>query len=145
MGIGTTAWRTLAWWVLASAIVAGVIGVCLSAAGVDSTARSALVLIFYAVVPTMAIFGLLRSFDRFARIILACTANVVILTLIATVMLAEGVWSPVGGLLVVAGVSAACLVIQWTPVRQRVAAKVTAWRDARRDRVIQTNSAEEDE
>lgn len=143
--MGITAWRTLASWVLASAIVAGVIGVCLSVAGVDSTARSALVLIFYAVVPTMAIFGLLRSFDRLARIILACAANVVILTLTATVMLAEGVWSPVGGLLVVASFSAACLVIQWRPVRQRVAAKVTAWRDSRRDRMSRTAGAEENE
>ena len=127
-------WRSSARWALATAIVAGAVGVGMSLAGIDSAARAALVLLFMALAPTTAFYGLLRSFDRFARIILACTANVVILTLAATVMLAEGVWSPVGGLLAVACVTAVCLVLQWTPIRRPLVARAQAWRNVIRER-----------
>jgi len=144
MGTGATAWRRLARWVLVIAMVAGAVGVGMSLAGIDSAARTALVLLFLAVVPTTAIYALLRSFDRLARIILACTANVVFLALTATIMLAEGMWSPVGGLLAVAGIAAACLLVQWTPVRQRLAARGPAGRNAPRDQVGQTNAIDQE-
>jgi hypothetical protein len=112
----------------------------MSLADINSPARTALVLLFLAVGPTTAVYGLLRSFDPFARIILACTVTVAFLTLTATVMLAEGVWSPLGGLLAVAGITAVCLVAQWAPVRQRVAARLPARRSAKRDRVGQPNA-----
>jgi hypothetical protein len=144
MGTGTTAGRSWAGWVLATAMVAGAAGVSMSLAGVHSPVRTTLVLLFLAVAPTTAIYGLLGSFDPFARIILACTVSVVFLTLTATVMLAEGMWSPTGGLLAVAGITAVCLLAQWAPVRQRVAAKLAAWRSATRVGVGQTNAVDKE-
>ncbi len=142
MGTGATPRRALARWVLATAIVAGAVGVGMSLAGMHSTTRVVLVLLFLAVAPTTAIYGLLGSFDRFARIVLACTVNVVFLTLTATVMLAEGVWSPIGELLAVAGVTAACLVVQWPPVRRPLVARALAWRNAVRDRLGQAKASD---
>jgi hypothetical protein len=109
-------------WVLGAVIVAGGVGVVLRLAGVQSAVCSALVLLFLAVAPTVAIYGLLRSFDRFARIILAGTADIVFLTLTATLMLAEGLWSPRGGLVAVVVITLVGLVGQWPPVRRRVVA-----------------------
>jgi len=113
-------------WTLLIASVAGVVGVGMALAGVHSPARAVLVLVFLAVVPTVAIAGLLRSFDLFARIILAGAANITILTLTATIMLAEGVWSPVAGLLGVTVATLLCLVAQWPPVRERVGTAVAS-------------------
>ena len=112
---------------LGMVIVAGGVGVVLRLVGVHSAATSALVLLFLAVAPTVAVYGLLHSFDSFARIILAGTVNVVFLTLLATVMLTEGIWSPVGGLWAVTGITLACLLAQWPPV-SRLVARVTATR-----------------
>jgi uncharacterized membrane protein len=120
--------------VVAVASMAGLIGIGMTVAGVHSALRAILVLLFLAIVPTAAIAGLLHSFDLFARIILALAANITILTLTSLIMLAEGVRSPVAGLLAVAGVSAVLLVAQWTPARRRVRTGVTAWRAAVRTR-----------
>jgi hypothetical protein len=109
-------------WVLGAAVAAGAAGVGLAAAGVDSPLRSVLVLLFLAVAPTVAIAGLLRTMDGFARVIIACAADVVLLGLVSMIMLAEGVWSPVHGLLAVAVITALCLVAQLPPVRRRAAA-----------------------
>jgi hypothetical protein len=113
-------------WLLVVASVAGVVGVGMALAGVHSPARAVLVVVFLAVVPTVAIAGLLRSFDLFARIILAGAATITILTLTATIMLAEGVWSPVAGLLGVTVATLLCLVAQWPPVRERVGTAVAS-------------------
>jgi hypothetical protein len=142
MGTGGTESRSWVGWVVAAAITAGSVGVGLRLADSDSGARAPLVLLFLAMAPTTAIYGLLRSFDPFARILLACTVNVVFLTLTATVMLAEGVWSPTGGLAVVAGITAVCLLAQWTPVRQRVTGALPARRQAKPEAVDQTNVLE---
>jgi hypothetical protein len=109
-------------WVLAAAVAAGSAGVGLAAAGVASPLRSALVLLFLAVAPTVAIAGLLRTLDSFARVIIACAADVVLLGLVAMIMLAEGVWSPVHGLLVVAAITALCLAAQVPAIRRRAVA-----------------------
>ncbi len=94
---------------------AGSVGVILALAGVQSPIRTVLVLLFLAVAPTAAIFSLLRGFDGFARLILACVSTIVLLSLIAMIMLAAGLWSPTGGLLAVAGISAACALARLTP------------------------------
>jgi hypothetical protein len=109
-------------WVLGAAVAAGAAGVGLAAAGVASPLRSVLVLLFLAVAPTVAIAGLLRTMDSFARVIIACAADVVLLGLVAMIMLAEGVWSPVHGLLAVAVITALCLVAQIPAVRRRAVA-----------------------
>jgi uncharacterized membrane protein len=121
------AWLTRA--VLGLAIAAGAVGVALEFAGVRSLARVVLVLLFLAVAPTTAIAGLLRTTDRFARVMIAATANVCLIALIAIVMLAEGLWSPTGGLAAVTVITAACLVAQVPMVRRRI--KITSWRPGR--------------
>jgi len=105
---------------LAVAVAAGAAGVGLAVAGVDSPVRAALVLVFLAVAPTTAIAGLLRWHDRFARVVIAGTTTVAILDLIAIVMLAEGAWSPAGGLLAVTVITAGCFLAQLPPVKQKV-------------------------
>lgn len=101
-----------------AAVAAGATGLALEAAGVRSALRAVLVLLFLLVAPTAAVAGLLRGFDHFARLIIAFAATIAILALTAIVMLLAGAWSPAGGLLAVAGMSAACLAIQLPPVRR---------------------------
>jgi hypothetical protein len=107
---------------LAVAVAAGAAGVGLAVAGVDSPVRAALVLVFLAVAPTTAIAGLLRWLDPFARVIIAGTTTVVILALTAIVMLAEGAWSPTGGLLAVTVITAGCFLAQLPPVKRKITA-----------------------
>lgn len=130
-------------WVLGLTIAAGGAGVVMRIFGVHSAIVSTLVLLFLAVAPTAAIYGLLHSFDPFARIILACTLTVVFLTLMATLMLAEGVWSPLGGLLVVTGITLACFVAQWPPVKRQLAGATThLWRRTNRNRLDHAGAAD---
>ncbi|HXZ76067.1 MAG TPA: hypothetical protein VEH31_35070, partial [Streptosporangiaceae bacterium] len=78
-----------------------------------------LVLLFLAAVPTMAVAGLLRGLDTFARIFTACVATLVINVLVAETMLAAGVWSPDGGLVVVVAITALIGAVQLPAVRIR--------------------------
>jgi hypothetical protein len=117
-------------WALGITGLAGAVGVALELAGVHSGARSVLVLLFLAIAPTAAIAGLLRTVDVLARLVIACTANIAILTLTGIIMIGEGVWSPTGGLLVVSGLTAACAIVQLPPVRQRLTARTASWRMA---------------
>jgi hypothetical protein len=96
---------------------AGAAGAILGLAGVDSPVRAALVLIFLAVTPTAAIAGLLGGLDGFARLVLACVTTIAVLTIVAMIMLAAGLWSPMGGLLAVAVISASCLITQRPAIR----------------------------
>jgi hypothetical protein len=123
-----TASITSARWVFGVLITAGGVGVVLRLAGIHSPLCSALVLLFVAVAPTVAIYGLLGSFDPYARLILACTTNVVFLTLTASLMLAEDVWSPLGGLVAVAVITMVALVAQWPPVRRLLTRAAASWR-----------------
>jgi hypothetical protein len=102
---------------------AGAAGVILALAGVHSPVRTALVFVFLAVAPTAAIAGLLRSFDPFARIILSVVTTLVIISIVAMILLASGLWSPIGELIAVALITGGCLAIQVPSVR----ARVTAW------------------
>jgi hypothetical protein len=108
-------------WLIRSAIVLAVAGSAaglgLAAAGVHSPVRTALVLLFLAVGPTAAVAGLLRGFPPFARVVIAGTADIIGIAVIAIIMLSVGLWSPTGGLMAVAGVTVACLVAQVPPAR----------------------------
>jgi hypothetical protein len=100
-----------------TAVAAGAAGAILGLAGVDSPVRAALVLIFLAVTPTAAIAALLGGLDGFARLVLACVTTIAVLTIVAMIMLAAGLWSPMGGLLAVAVISASCLITQRPAIR----------------------------
>jgi len=105
-----------------AAMGAGAVGVILALAGVHSPIRTALVLVFLAVAPTAAIAGLLGSFDPFARVILAVVTAVAVLSIVAMILLAGGLWSPIGELIGVAAITIICLVAQVPSVQARVAA-----------------------
>ena len=94
-----------------------------------------LVLVFFAVAPTAAIAGLLRGFDVFARLIIACVTAIAVISFIAMIMLAAGIWSPRGGLVAVALVSGACLLARrMGPVTTKIAERAT--RIAERARTV---------
>jgi len=114
-----------------AALGAGIAGFLVDLAGVRSGLVTVLVLIFIAVTPTTAIAGLLRGFDLFARLILTCVTTIAVLTLIAMIMLAIGVWSPKGGLVAIALVSGACLLAQHaSPIMSKIAERAEPLRQA---------------
>jgi [ribosomal protein S18]-alanine N-acetyltransferase len=112
--------------VLGAAVAAGVVGLGLALAGVDSAVRAILVLLFLAVAPTAAAAGLLRTLDGFARLIIAAAADITILALTAVIMLAVGMWSPTGGLMAVMVLTAVGWAAQWPAVRRAVRRAVSA-------------------
>ena len=101
---------------------AGAVGVIMALAGVHSPARTGLVLLFLVVAPTAAIAGLLRSFDPFARLILAVVTALAVYAILAMLLLSAGLWSPIGELIGVAVITVICLVAQIPSVQARVAA-----------------------
>jgi hypothetical protein len=105
-----------------AAMGAGAVGVILALAGVHSPVRTALVIVFLAVAPTAAIAGLLRGFDPFARVILSVVTTLVMLTIVAMILLASGLWSPIGELIGVAVITGGCLAVQIPSVRARARA-----------------------
>jgi hypothetical protein len=114
-----------------AALGAGIAGFLVNLAGVRSGLVTVLVLIFIAVAPTTAIAGLLRGFDLFARLILTCVTTIAVLSLIAMIMLAIGVWSPKGGLVAIALVSGACLLAQHaSPIMSKIAERAEPLRQA---------------
>lgn len=93
-------------------------------AGARSLLVTVLVLVFIAVAPTAAIAGLLRGFDVFARLVIACVTAIAVITFIAMIMLAAGIWSPRGGLIAVALLSGACLLARrMGPVAAKIAGR----------------------
>jgi hypothetical protein len=105
-----------------AAMGAGAVGVILALAGVHSPVRTALVILFLIVAPTAAIAGLLRSFDVFARLILAVVTAITVLSILGVILLSAGLWSPIGELAAVAVFTVGCLAAQVPAVRARVAA-----------------------
>jgi hypothetical protein len=105
-----------------AAMGAGAVGVILALAGVHSPIRTVLVLLFLVVAPTAAIAGLLRSFDPFARLILAVVTTIAVLSIVAMILLSAGLWSPIGELIGVAVITVICLAAQVPLVQARVAA-----------------------
>jgi hypothetical protein len=118
--------RWLAWAVIA----AGAVGVGMALADSSSPLRAPLVLLFLAAAPAIAVAGLLRGLDTFARIFAACAATVVINVLVAETMLAAGAWSPDGGLVVVVVITALIGAVQLPPVRTRARRYAPKWHAA---------------
>ena len=90
-------------------------------ANISSPVRAPLVLIFLLVAPAAAIAGLLDRFDGLARLIIAGTAAIVINFLVAEIMLAAGLWSPRGSVIVVTVITVVCALAQVARVRARLA------------------------
>lgn len=121
-----TAWRLLA----GAVIAAGMTGVALALADADTPLRAPLVLLFLAAVPTIGVARLLRGLDRPARIFAACAATVVINFLTAEAMLAAGIWSPDGTLIVVVVITALIGAVQLPAVRRRASHYAPTWHAA---------------
>jgi hypothetical protein len=122
----TPKYARLTSWSVRAAVAAGAAGVVADLAGARSLLVTVLVLIFFAVAPTAAIAGLLRGFDVFARLIIACVTAIAVITFIAMIMLAAGIWSPRGGLVAVALVSGACLLARrMGPIPTKIAGRAT--------------------
>jgi hypothetical protein len=128
--------------VIVAAVAAAAAGLGLAVAGVQSPARTVLVLLFLAAGPAAAVAGLLRGFPLASRLIIAGTADVVIIAAIAIIMLSMGLWSPTGGLLAVAGVTVACFAAQLPPVRRAFAAGWAAVWPGRAERADAGEQAE---
>jgi len=107
--------------IAAAVLAAGAVGVALELARVNSPARDPLVVLFLVAAPALAVAGLMRGIDGFARLIIGVTAAIVINSLVAVVMLAAGIWSPRAGLLAVAAISLAGLAVQLSPAGARLA------------------------
>ena len=117
-------------WLACAVIAAGLTGVALALADASTPLRAPLVLLFLAAVPTMAVAGLLRGLDTFARIFTACIAMVLINVLVAETMLAAGVWSADGGLVVVVVITALIGAVQLPVVRIWASRYAPKWRAA---------------
>ena len=87
----------------------------LALAGARMPLRTPVVLLFLAAAPTMAVAGLRRGLDAFARIFAACAAAIIINVMVAERMLAAGAWSPDGGLVVVVVITALIEAVQLPP------------------------------
>ena len=114
--------------VVGGAVAASAAALGLAAAGGPTALRAPLVLLFLFVAPTAAVAGLLRGLDHFARLVIAFATTIAILALTGIIMLLAGVWSPTGGLLAVAGITAACLAVQLPPIRRPFPARESAER-----------------
>ena len=131
----TPKYARLTSWSVRAAVAAGAAGVLADLAGARSVLVTVLVLVFFAVAPTAAIAGLLRGFDVFARLIIACVTAIAVITFIAMIMLAAVIWSPRGGLVAVALVSGACLLARrMGPITTKIAERAT--RIAERARTV---------
>jgi hypothetical protein len=131
----TTKYARLTSWSVRAAVAAGAAGVVADLAGARSLLVTVLVLVFFAVAPTAAIAGLLRGFDIFARLVIACVTAIAVITFIAMIMLAAGIWSPRGGLVAVVLVSGACLLARrMSPLTTKIAER--AARFAERARTV---------
>jgi hypothetical protein len=116
--------------VTAIAIAAGSLGAIMAIANVSSPVRAPLLLIFLLVAPAAAIAGLLDRFDGLARLIIAGTAAIVINFLVAEIMLAAGLWSPRGSVIVVTVITVVSALAQSARVRARLAQVLVPVRSA---------------
>jgi hypothetical protein len=116
--------------VTAVAIAAGSVGAIMAIANIGSPVRAPLVLSFLLVAPAAAIAGLLDRFDGLARLIIAGTAAIVINFLVAEIMLAAGLWSPRGSVIVVTVITVVCALAQVARVRARLAQVLAPVRSA---------------
>ena len=97
-----------------------------------STALQVLLLLLsVAVAPTMAIAGLLRGLDTFARLLMAATATIIINSLVAETTLSAGAWSPRMQLIAIVLITAAVTVVQLRPALAAVMARLSVRRAAK--------------
>ncbi|WP_030322346.1 hypothetical protein [Streptomyces sp. NRRL B-3229] len=92
-----------------SATAVGGFGALLALAGSDSPLRAPLVLFFLLAAPAAGIAAALRGLDPFARALAALAGSVVLNMLVAQAMLATHRWSPRGGVVAMAVLSALIL------------------------------------
>jgi hypothetical protein len=116
--------------VTAVAIAAGSVGAIMAIANISSPVRAPLLLIFLLVAPAAAIAGLLDRFDGLAQLIIAGTAAIVINFLVAEIMLAAGLWSPRGSVIVVTVITVVSALAQVARVRARLAQVLVPVRSA---------------
>jgi hypothetical protein len=93
------------------AVVAGSVSAILTFAHIDTPVRAPLVVIFLLAAPAAAVAGHLDRFDVLARLVIAGTAAVVINFLVAEIMLAAGLWSIRGGVIVIVAITVICTLI----------------------------------
>jgi hypothetical protein len=87
-------------------VLAGVTGAVLTLAGVESPATGPLTLVFVLAVPAICVGLLLGGLDVTARLIVSASASLVLAASIAEIMLVTSGWSPDGGIVATAIVSA---------------------------------------
>lgn len=93
---------------VAGAVAIGGIGAVLTLAGFTGPAIGALTLLFLVAAPSAAVSWAVAAEDVASRVALGFLGAVAVNAVVASVMLALGLWSPRGGLAAVAAVSAAC-------------------------------------
>ena len=93
------------------AVVAGSLSAILAIADIDTPVRAPLVVIFLLAAPAAAVAGLLDRFDILARLVIAGAAAVVIDFLVAEIMLAAGLWSVPGSIIVIAAITVICALL----------------------------------
>ena len=98
-------------------VAAGAVGVVLTLVGVRTPLQTLLLLLFLALAPAMAVAGLLRSPDKFARLLMAATATIVINCVVAEMTLATGGWSSRTQVISIVLITAAVTVVQLPRVR----------------------------
>jgi len=74
--------------------------------------RAVIAFWFLLICPGMAFVGLLGLSDRLTELILAIALSLTLDTIVAMAMVYAGVWSPIGGLLALAGQSTVGVVLQ---------------------------------
>ncbi|NEB02176.1 hypothetical protein G3I78_24385 [Streptomyces sp. SID13726] len=104
-----------------AATAVGALGAVLALTGSDSPLRAPLVLFFLLAAPATGIAVALRGLDPFARVLTALAGSVVLNMLVAQGMLATHRWSPRGGVLAMAVISA--LILLPVLLRRRRAAR----------------------
>ncbi|MFF0083046.1 hypothetical protein ACFYR1_25470 [Streptomyces canus] len=116
--IGTsskTSGRDLTPLLAGAATAVGGFGALLAFTGSDSPLRAPLTLFFLLSAPAAGIAAALRGFDPFARVLASLAGSVVLNMLVSQGMLATHRWSPRGGVMAMAVISALILllVLMW--------------------------------
>lgn len=99
-------------------VLAGVTGAALTLAGVHSAATGPLTLAFVLGTPAVCVGLLLGGLDALARVIVSVAASVALAASVAEIMIVTSGWSPDGGVIATAIVSA-LLVIAAVVLRRR--------------------------
>lgn len=94
--------------IVASAVATGLAVMC----GVSPAVRVVLALWFLLVCPGMAVVRLLRIRDRSSEFALAVACSLGIESLLATTMVYAGLWSPLGGLALLVGITITGAILQ---------------------------------